>query len=158
MPDFARACYNNPTMPEPISNREKVSPQEIAALERLLEEKKKALAAEGKAVEEKEAFKETFRDAYGEVLSPTATPAPAVSLPSQVVLPPDELKRREEELKTKEREEQLEDLVTVAMTKGIPEAANLARRATPWLLDELHDRLQDRYYNHLVELRKLKAL
>lgn len=148
-------------MPEPISNQEKVTSQEIEALERLLEEKKKALAAEGRAVEEKEAFKETFREAYGEVLSPTAptaAPAPTVNPPSQATLPPDELKRREEELKTKEREEQLGDLVTVAMTKGIPEAAALARRTTPWLLDELHDRLQDRYYNHLVELRKLKAL
>ncbi len=127
--------------------------QEIAELERLLQEKKQALAQEGEAVPEHEIFRETFRERYGEALSPMA---PAMQPPP--VLPQDELTRHTEELKVKEREAQLEALLGVAFTKGVPAAAEVARHATPWLLDELHDRLQDRYYEHLIQMGKLKPL
>lgn len=49
-------------------------------------------------------------------------------------------------------------LVEIAFTKGIRAAADVARHATPWLLDQLHDALQDHYYEKLVRAGKLKAL
>lgn len=130
-------------------------------MERLLEDKKNALAAEGEQAEEKAVFKEAFHETYGETLAPVAASpvAPATPLP-QAAKPAANAAyiRQMEALKTKAREEQLQDLVTVAMTRGVKAAADMAREATPWLMDELHDRLQDRYYQQLVELKKLKML
>ena len=141
-------------MPEINISQEKTPHQEIAELEKLLAEKKKALEFEGKPAEEKEVFKEAFRETYGEVLAPK-TP---IAGQQSAALPPDELTRHAEELKTKEREEQLNQLITLAVTKSVAAAAQVARQATPWLMDELHDRLQDKYYEHLIAARKLKAL
>ena len=76
----------------------------------------------------------------------------------QKTLPPDELAQHSSVLKTQDRETQLETLVGIALTKGVIAAAEIARHATPWLLDELHDRLQDRYYDQLLRANKLKAL
>ncbi|MBI2055350.1 MAG: hypothetical protein HYT42_00435 [Candidatus Sungbacteria bacterium] len=134
--------------------QEQTPHQEIAELERLLAEKRKTLELEGQSAEEKEVFKEAFRETYGEVLAPKT---PVVNQP-QPVLPAEELDKRAEELKTKEREEQLESLIALAVTKGVTAAAEVARQATPWLMDELHDRLRDKYYEHLIAARKLKAL
>jgi len=140
-------------MPEPILNPERSPHQEIAELERLLAEKKQALAAEGGATPEREIFRETFRERYGEILAPkTVSPLPPQTLP------PDELAVHVRELHAKEREDQLEALVEIAFTKGVAAAAGVARHATPWLMDELHDRLQDRYYDRLIQLRQLKAM
>lgn len=140
-------------MPEPTPQHGESPHQEIAELERLLNEKKQALEAEGKRVEETEVFKETFREKYGEALRPSSQAFPPV--PS---LPPDEISKHASGLAAKEREEQLEALVALALTKGVRAAADVARHATPWLMDELHDRLQDRYYSYLIQAKKLKAI
>lgn len=152
------------TMPEPTPTHEKTTAQEIAELERLLEEKKRVLAAAGREREEKDVFKETFRETYGAAFSPPS--AAKRALPPQPVsqstplptLSADELDKHAEELKTKAREEQLNDMVTLALTRGVKAAAEVARHATPWLMDELHDRLQDKYYEQLIEFKKLKPL
>jgi len=133
---------------------EKSPHQEIAELERMLVEKKQALAQEGRVMEEKEAFREVFRERHGKTLAPQ-TP---VTVQPQPALKPDELAQQAEALKAKEREEQLEDLIALAFSKGVRAAADLARHATPWLMDELHDRLQDKYYEHLIQAKRLKAL
>ena len=127
--------------------------EEIAALERLLEDKKRALAAEGKPAPEHEVFKEAFHEAYGEALAPKTS-----IVPTALPIASDELAKHVNDVKTKAREEQLESLIELALTKGVAAAAEVARNATPWLMDELHDRLQDTYYQQLIELRKLKAL
>lgn len=142
-------------MPETIPGGERTPHQEIAELERLLAEKKQALAVEGKAPPERELFSETFRETYGESLSPKTSTLPSASAPS---LPPDELAKHASSLATQEREEQMESLIAIALSKGVAAAADVARRATPWLMDELHDRLCDRYYQHLIASRQLKAL
>ncbi len=147
-------------MAELPSHQEHTPHQEIAELERLLEEKRQALAAEGKALEEREAFKETFRERYGEALAPPpAGGAPAAPTAASPPAPPaDELARHAQALGAKERAEQLEHLIALAFSNGVRYAADVARRATPWLMDELHDRLQDQYYQKLIELKQLKAL
>lgn len=135
-------------------SQEQTPHQEIAELEKLLAEKKKALELEGQPAEEKEVFKEAFRETYGEVLAPKT---PIVGQ-QPAALAPDELDKHVAELKAKEREEQLNQLIVLAVTKGVAAAAEVVRKAAPWLMDELHDCLQDKYYEHLIAARKLKAL
>ncbi len=142
-------------MPEIIPGGEKTPHQEIAELERLLAEKKQALVTENEPKPERELFRETFREAHAESFSPPSSTPP--SQPTSV-LPPDEVAKHASDLAALEREEQLESLIALAFSKGITAAAAVARRATPWLMDELHDRLADRYYQHLLASRQLKAL
>ncbi len=139
---------------------EKSAQEEIADLERLLEAKKQSLAAEGKAATEREAFRETFRETYGEHFQPKVILPQPVSgeLPHVPPAAQDELNQHAQALKAQEREEQLEALIALAFSKGIRQAADVARQATPWLMDELHDRLQDRYYDQLIQSRKLRAM
>ncbi|MDP3727757.1 MAG: hypothetical protein Q8R35_03940 [bacterium] len=152
-------------MPETIPGGEQTPHQEIAELERLLAEKKQALADESAARPERELFRETFRETYGEALSPQTPPpstdstsSPQANSGQTPSLPPDELAKHAAALAAQEREEQLESLIAIAISKGVTAAAGVARRATPWLMDELHDRLCDRYYQHLIASRQLKAL
>ena len=149
-------------MAEINPNAEHRARQEIAELERLLEQKKGSLAESGGGKPEREIFGEAFRETYGEVLgrgSPAAPPQPAagrVGPPPPVPL--DEVKRQAEAIKSKAAEEQLEHLIAIAFSKGVSAAAEVARHAAPWLMDELHDRLADRYYQRLVDAKRLKQL
>ena len=82
------------------------------------------------------------------------TPPPA---PQPVPVPPvppvaDEGARK------KQREGQLQVLIDLSFEKGIIEAVRLAEVMTPWILDELHDRLTDEYYEKLVQSERLKDL
>lgn len=135
---------------------ERTPTEEIAELERLLAEKRQALAAEGKAIGEREAFGETFRERYGEALAPAPPPSPSAAPPPAPLA--EEISRHAEALGAKGRQEQLEHLIALAFSKGVRYAADVARHAAPWLMDELHDTLADRYYRQLVESRQLKAL
>ena len=56
------------------------------------------------------------------------------------------------------REQQLATLVEYALTHTIEAAVSRAEKETPYLIDELHDRLADKYYEKLVQLRKLEVL
>jgi hypothetical protein len=134
--------------------QEQGASEEIAALEQLLAEKKQALAAEGKNVQEREAFREAFRESF----SATITPSTNAVTPPLSALSPDELAKHANDVLAKAREEQVDALIEIALRKGVRAATHVAKHATPWLMDELHDRLQDRYYDQLIQLRKLKAL
>ena len=142
-------------MSENIPNVGDTSHQEIAELERLLAEKKQALAVEGKVSPEWDIFRETFRETHGESFLPQAFTPPPTSVPP---LPPDEVAKHTSALASQKREEQIESLIALAFSKGVAAATAVARHATPWLMDELHDRLADHYYQHLLTSRKLKAL
>lgn len=133
---------------------EKTPAEEIAALERLLEEKKQAFHAEGKQVPEREAFREVFRETYGRT-SPAEPSGQSAHIPGSTHSSP---AASAADPGSGAREEELESLVAVAFHKGIRAATDIAAKETPWLLDELHDRLQDRYYQHLLQMKKLKAL
>ncbi len=132
--------------------------EEIAELERKLEERKRELAGKGEAVpEEKEIFREALRRHIEEVRPPVIGGPPSPP-PAWHKLPLD-LQKKADDLRAKEkREEQVRALVEIALTRSIAEAIKVAEHATPFLLDELHDHLVDDYYDKLVQLRKLKEL
>lgn len=133
-------------------SQEKPLHREIAELERRLQEKREALAREGRVLEEKEAFRETFYETYGDALQPEVAP------PQPSAAPRDRRGAPPPAPATQAAQEQLEVLIALAFTKGVRAATEAARRATPWLMDELHDELVDRYYEHLIQLKQLKAL
>lgn len=135
-------------MPEETHNKENAIQEEIKALERALAEKKKALLSEGAPTEQKELFRETFREQYREALETPAVPgggaregagAPASGATGPAALHEDEIQK----------------LIQFAFEKGIAAAILRAKEESPWLLDELHDRLIDEYYQKLVASRAI---
>lgn len=149
----------NESMPEETKKPEVVSPEaEIKELERRLEQKKRELAEKEIAPPaEKEIFREVLREHIEEKKSaPPGQPVFSPLKKSQTAA--DFKKKQEDDLKKEEREEQIKSLIEVALTKTIAEAVKVAESAGPYLLDELHDRLVDDYYDKLLALRKLKPL
>jgi len=136
----------------------KSSPEaEIRELERKLEEKKREFAAQPEQQpEEKEIFREVLR---GHIEEARQSLGVSTNAPSVTHRLSDDLKKKADEVKKEEvREEQVRQLIEIALTKSIQDAVKVAKNATPYLLDELHDHLVDDYYDKLVQLRKIKAL
>ena len=128
---------------------------EIRDLERRLEEKKKAFAATGeKTPEEKEMFRETLKERVEE-LAPSEERMPGHS---SITPHPSGAKTKKDFDDEKEREEQVQALVEIALTKGIFEAVRIARATSPYLLDDLHDHLADDFYDKLIALRQINQL
>lgn len=128
-------------------SKNNIHEQEIKELEQLLEEKKKALVERGEEKEHKEIFKEVFQERYRQIAG-APIPPPAVSgvAPIAPVKPPPV---------SKEKEMELQSLIQAAFSDGLVAAVNRAKAASPWLLDELHDRLADEYYEKLVQAGQL---
>jgi hypothetical protein len=128
--------------------------KEIRDLEQKLAERKQALERGGGAAVTTE--KEVFRDVLKEHISEARTPMAGGSSSSLLT---DQQKAKAASLARKtEREEQLRELVEYALAHSALNAVRVAQEATPYLLDELHDRLADDYYDKLVALRKVKIL
>ena len=124
--------------------------EEIRELERKLEEKKRALAGEGQPVApEKEVFREVLRE-HIETVAPAALP-PISHIPPALAPPvaPTSASAQEDELAA---------LVEIALGRTIEEAVKIAQANSPYLMDALHDRLVDQYYEKLIALRKLPQL
>jgi len=139
-------------MAEPGAEHEALQ-REIAELESLLREKRGAMSVE--AAPERETFREAFHEKYGESFAPTApsdTPTPPPSLPQDIA------GHHAAVVAAPENKEKLEALIHIALTKGVRTAAEVARRASPWLMDALHDVLQDQYYDRLIQAKQLKTL
>lgn len=121
---------------------------EIKELEAKLEAKKREMSAAGVEAPEKHLFHEVVREharAEGDSNAPTAplSTAPTTYNAGTPALSPAD-------------EQQLDTLVMHAFTKGISSAVHEARRLNiPFLVDMLHDRLADEYYQKLLEARKL---
>ena len=129
--------------------------REIAELESLLREKRAAVGAENAPENEREEFREAFHEKYGESFAPAPpsdTPTPPPPLPQDIA------GHHAAVVAAPENKEKLEALIHIALTKGVRTAAEVARRASPWLMDELHDTLQDQYYDRLIQAKQLKAL
>lgn len=121
--------------------------QEIRELESKLEEKKQELRDAGVERHEREVFRDVVRE-HAATAAPRAATAPSprtAARRSQAAgaIPPD-------------RERLLNTFVEHAFTKGIGSAVAEARKMQdPYLLDLLHDRLADEYYDKLVAARKV---
>lgn len=119
---------------------------EIKALEARLEEKKREMAAAGTEISEKHVFKTVIKEHGGDLPAPSAAPVQKpVTTQSNATLSPAE-------------EQHLDTLITHAFTKGIKAAVSEARKSQmPYLIDALHDRLADEYYQKLLEARKINT-
>jgi len=149
-------------MSQETSQQELSPEEEIRELERRLEEKKRELAERGRAVpqqEEKKILREVLKQYIEQARQAPAEEKPTAAPPPAAIPLMDELRKKAEELKRKEvREQQVAALIELAMTRGINTAVNIAKAATPWLLDELHDHLIDDYYDKLVALRRIPSI
>ncbi|MBI2637302.1 MAG: hypothetical protein HYW88_00240 [Candidatus Sungbacteria bacterium] len=142
-------------MAEINPTNEKSAEEEIKELERLLAEKKQAFEIAPQEKEGKVLFREVMKE-YVPASEPAGESAPSAQFQPPVVSPP--LPPADDEFKKKQREGQLQVLIDLSFEKGIIEAVRLAEVMTPWLLDELHDRLVDEYYEKLVQSERLKDL
>lgn len=136
--------------------------QEIRELEQKLAEKKRILAEGGvPAREEKEVFREVMREHIGEKvpgIQPAPAPAPAPAAPLMPGITPAGTAPMRDTAEDAAREARLAALVDRAMGSSIESAVNAAQAESPYLLDALHDRLAEEYYDKLVQLRKLESL
>ncbi len=120
---------------------------EIKELEAKLEAKKKEMAASGSEAPEKHIFKTVVREHTGHEATPAKPGSPSSSAGAQAAGAP---------ILSPTDEQKIDELVTHAFTKGIPAAVDEARKMNiPFLVDMLHDRLADEYYQKLLEARKL---
>ena len=120
--------------------------QEIKWLENQLEAKKQELLKTGETKEEKEVLKDIIKEAHAE----------PQNLPTQT-LSDDDAQKAAYELKEKEHAQIVEDLVNIALVKGLYAAVKVANSLrNPHILDEFHDTLTDKYYKKLLDSRKLK--
>ena len=118
--------------------------EEIKWLEERLEARKQELSESGEAKHEKEIVREAIREA-------AQTPPPTLSISDDVAL------QAAYNLKEKEHEHIIEELILLALTKGLASAMKVANSLkNPHLLDEFHDALADKYYEKLLESRKIK--
>lgn len=124
--------------------------REIRELEQLLEEKKKALFEQGEEREHKEVFKEVFSEKYRQI---AGTPAPTPAGGSATFVTP-----AKPPAVSKEKEAELQSLIQAAFSDGLVSAVNHAKARSPWLLDELHDRLSDEYYEKLVQAGQIEKI
>ncbi len=159
-------CSYNGGMADVEKTGQSLSPeQEIKELEQKLEAKKRELSAGGApsaegVPPEKEVFREVMRE-HTEGMKPAAPSEEPALIPQLSVThapPADAQKKADDDDKKKKREEELQALVTYAFAHSIQSAVEKARAESPYLLDALHDRLADEYYEKMVALRKLKSL
>ncbi len=124
--------------------------EHIAWLEQQLEAKKKELQESGENKGEREVVREVIRDVAGEKISP---PPPITS-----ALSDDDAAKQALDLKEKEHEHIIQELVTMAISKDLFSALKLANALrNPHILDEFHDALADHYYDKLLQSRKLRT-
>ncbi len=139
-------------MPQDRKPSGETLPEEIRELEHLLEEKKRFLAEKGEEREPREVFREIFREKYPLPTEEKIAPPQVGALPQP---PFGTTQKREDDAVKKERKEEIAALIEISFEKGVRQAVNIAKRTSPWLLDELHDRLIDEYYQKLVQSREV---
>lgn len=124
---------------------------EIKELQARLDAKKREL---GTAVhmEERDVFREVFRERFDELTKAiqSASPVPAAPAPQAPL--------RDDSVKDLKKEEAIEHLIFVAFEKGPGSALTEARTMGDFWVDELHDRLADEYYEKLLEFRRVQQL
>jgi len=127
---------------------------EIKWLEEQLEAKRRALQESGSASAEAAdgREREMIKDVIKEAAEPTSNLLPPTSTISD-----DDAQKAAFLLKEKEHEQIIQDLVVMALTKGIASALKVVRALNnPHILDEFHDTLADKFYEKLLQARKIK--
>lgn len=138
----------------PDSNLEK----EITVLEKRLAEKR---AEFNQAAFSKDDLKSAIKERMTERFEPKIAPRVSVSSNttggSKTITPIiSDGKVSVGKLKSASKDEQLQILVGVALSRSIPEAVDLVEKLeSPYLLDELHDLLVDKFYDVLVKRGKI---
>lgn len=133
-----------------VEESKNIHEREIKELEQLLEEKKKEFFERGEEKEHKEIFKEVFQEKYRQI---AGTPAPTPTGGGTAFVTP-----AKPPSVSKEKETALQSLIQGAFSDGLVSAVNQAKLQSPWLLDELHDRLSDEYYEKLVQAGQIKKM
>lgn len=130
--------------------------EEIAELERKLEEKKRLAEISGiEAPHEKE----IFRGVVKEHIAQKKEQVSASLSPQQVGAQQTQAANDAQKLKELAEQKQLEELVSIAQKKSPIDAVHIVEHMqNPRLLDDFHDYLTDQLYNHLIEIRKLREL
>ena len=142
-------------MPESPGNIEK----EIALLEQKLAEKK-AILGQPENFSSKEVLRETIKERMVEkpIFSSQLKPAP-INQKSKKPMPPPLVstgKVNTEDLRQLSKEKQLDILIGLAMSQSIPESVSLAQEiGNPYILDELHDVLVDKFFEELIKRGKI---
>ncbi len=120
--------------------------QEIADLEAKLAAKKQEMLQAGVEKTEQQVFKEVVRDHAFASEDPSTT-APTTSTASD----------NSARTTTDRDEATIAPMIAHAFVKGIASAVAEARKlGDPYLIDLLHDRLADEYYQKLVAARKVQ--
>ena len=133
-----------------VESKNNIHEREIKELEQLLEEKKKEFLEHGEEKEHKEVFKEVFREKYQQIAGTPVSPPTSLGV---VPVSPAKIPSV-----SKETESELQSLIQAAFSDGLVSAVNRAKASSPWLLDELHDRLSDEYYEKLIQARELEKI
>ncbi len=128
--------------------------QEIAELERLLEEKKRALGKEkGAPLEQKEMLREIVREEF----TPEREDISAASPPPAAAHTHPQDADSVTEIQALPEDQRLHALVDMVFTKGIYKAVHLTQRMNdPYLTDAFHDALVDALYEELVRRGVMK--
>ncbi|MEZ4156752.1 MAG: hypothetical protein R3B52_02150 [Candidatus Paceibacterota bacterium] len=130
-------------------NESDIFQKEIESLEQKLQEKKKEAAEKGMAFEEKPAFSEVLKDHIQEEAQSTSEfVAHDQTQQVQATAPNTQL--------TDQAQQALNHLLEESLTKGIAKAVADARKTgDAYIVDSLHDKLVDEYYEKLLQARKI---
>lgn len=124
--------------------------EEIKWLESQLEAKRREAAVGQEAKPEREMVRDVIKEA-------AHPPAGGLPQPAGGAISDDAAQKAAYDLKEKEHAHIIEELVALAIAKGLASAIKVANSLkNPHLLDEFHDTLADKYYEKLLEMRKLK--
>lgn len=132
--------------------------QEIAELERVLEDKRAALGKQKEAgeIEKIPHEKEILREALREKIARTLTSVP-ISQPGTTPTP--SAKTGPASYLSDALRSKVDELVKVAFAKSLEEAISLAKATgNAALIDAFHDILVDELYSHLLEKGKIGAV
>ncbi|OGD38944.1 hypothetical protein A2907_01560 [Candidatus Azambacteria bacterium RIFCSPLOWO2_01_FULL_37_9] len=130
--------------------------EEIAELEKNLEEKKRLAGISGVEIPyEKEVFKDVIKEHISQKREQILSSLP----PSQAQAQQAQVADDAQKLKELTEQKQLEELIGIAHKKSPIAAAHIAEHMkNPRLLDSFHDYLTDQLYDYLVKTRKLREL
>ena len=122
--------------------------EELRALETKLKERKEKNIETGVVQHERQVFRDVVKEHAMATQVPQVPSSAAATDATPVTVATGPI--------PKDRERHIEELVTLAFTSGIGNAITKARKAgDPYLLDLLHDRLADAFYDKLIAARRV---